>query len=119
MRLNDPGGSLPIRSRVSIPIASSARACASAWSTTPPPNDHEYGTTIPTFIRARLQTAREQPAHDPARQQELHLGRDPGAVSSPAAVKDLLATRAKPGDEVLEVRHRRRCAAQHGRVERA
>ena len=41
MRLKEPGGSLPISRRVSIPTASSARACASAWSTTPPPNDQE------------------------------------------------------------------------------
>jgi hypothetical protein len=26
-----------------------ASSCCSAWSTTPPQKDHEYGTTMPTF----------------------------------------------------------------------
>ena len=36
-----------------------------------------------------------------------------------AAVKDLLPAHPQPRHEVLEVRHRRRCAAEHGGVERA
>src|SRR5690242_1036645 len=34
----------------SQPSPRSASACSSACSTTPPQKDHEYGTTIPTFI---------------------------------------------------------------------
>src|SRR5919204_5144082 len=36
-------------SRTSCPSSSSAAACSSACSTTAPQNDHEKGTTIPTF----------------------------------------------------------------------
>jgi divalent metal cation (Fe/Co/Zn/Cd) transporter len=36
----------------SWPSARSASACSSACSTTPPQKDHEYGTTMPTFIAA-------------------------------------------------------------------
>src|SRR5207247_7466714 len=36
----------------SWPARRSASACSSACSTTAPQNDHEYGTTIPTFISA-------------------------------------------------------------------
>src|SRR5947208_433646 len=118
-RLNEPGGSWPISSRVSIPTVSRARACASAWSTTPPPKDHEYGTTIPTFIRARLPTASEQKPQDRARKQELHLDRHPDAVTTSSAVKDLLPAHTQPRHEVLEVGHRRSRAAEHGRVERS
>jgi len=35
--------------RVSIPSFRSDCACSSACSITAPQNDHEYGTTIPTF----------------------------------------------------------------------
>ncbi len=49
-RVKLPGGSLPMIVRVSTPSARSASACSSACSTTAPQNDHEYGTTIPTFI---------------------------------------------------------------------
>ena len=50
IRVNVPGGSFPISVRVSIPSASSERAWWYACSGTPPQNDHEYGTTMPTFI---------------------------------------------------------------------
>src|SRR5579884_266209 len=50
-RVNCPGGSFPMIVFTSQPSARSASACSSACSTTPPQNDHEYGTTIPTFIR--------------------------------------------------------------------
>ena len=49
-RVKLPGGSLPITSRTSCPSLRSAAAWSSACSTTAPQNDHEYGTTIPTFI---------------------------------------------------------------------
>ena len=49
-RVKLPGGSLPITSRTSWPSFLSAAACSSACSTTAPQNDHEYGTTIPTFM---------------------------------------------------------------------
>ena len=49
-RVKLPGGSLPIIVRVSTPIRRRASACSSACSTTAPQKDHEYGTTIPTFI---------------------------------------------------------------------
>src|SRR5579883_2128528 len=49
-RVNDPGGSLPITIRVSMPSVRRAAAWLSAWSTTPPKNDHENGTTMPTFM---------------------------------------------------------------------
>ena len=45
-----PGGSSPMISRVSNPSRSSASACASACSLTPPMYDHENGTTMPTFM---------------------------------------------------------------------
>src|SRR5215470_11488688 len=106
IRLNEPGGSFPISSRVSIPTASSARACATAWSTTPPPKDHEYGTTMPTFIGARLPTAREQEPSDRAGQHELLLHRHADAVAAAAAMKDLLPARTEPRPEMLEVGHR-------------
>ena len=41
---------MPITSRTSCPRSRSAAAWSSACSTTAPQNDHEYGTTIPTFI---------------------------------------------------------------------
>src|SRR5436309_2921936 len=119
MRLKEPGGSLPISSRVSIPTVPSARACATAWSTTPPPNDHEYGTTIPTFMRARLPASSEQQAQERAREQELRLGRDADAVAATAAVEDLLPAHTQPRDDVLEVGHRRGSAAEHCGIERA
>src|SRR5215470_1540847 len=49
-RVKLPGGSLPITSRTSCPSLRRAAAWSSACSTTAPQNDHEYGTTIPTFI---------------------------------------------------------------------
>src|SRR6266540_647444 len=45
--------------RVSIPRRFSASACSSACSTTAPQNDHEYGTTMPTFTRRRIRLARQ------------------------------------------------------------
>ena len=50
-RVNVPGGSLPMIVRVSIPSLPSASAWSSACSLTPPQNDHEKGTTMPTFTR--------------------------------------------------------------------
>src|SRR3954452_25056504 len=119
MRLKDPGGSLPINSLVSTPTASSARACATAWSTTPPPNDQEYGTTIPTFMRARLPASSEQQAHDRARKQELRLDRDADAGAAGAPMEDHLPAHPEPRQDVLEVGHRRAGATDHRGVERA
>src|SRR6476661_8475534 len=117
MRLNEPGGSFPIRRRVSIPSASRERACASAWSTTPPPNDHEYGTTIPTFTGPRLPPPAEQHADDRSCEQELRLGGDAGSVPANAAVEELLSAQPEPGDDVLEVGHGSRRSSQHSGVE--
>ena len=52
--MNCPGGSLPMTRRTSWPSSSSAAACSSACSTTAPQNDHENGTTIPTFTGGSL-----------------------------------------------------------------
>src|SRR6185437_15064055 len=92
-------------SRVSIPSASSERACASAWSTTPPPNDHEYGTTMPTFTgRGYRRRPSMRPTITPA-------------IRSCAAVEELLSAQAEPRDDVLEVGHGGRRSPQHGRIE--
>ena len=53
-RVNWPGGSFPITSRTSWPRSRSAAAWSSACSTTAPQKDHENGTTMPTFISARV-----------------------------------------------------------------
>ena len=53
-RVNCPGGSLPINSLTSCPLASSAAAWSSACSTTAPQNDHENGTTMPIFTTGSL-----------------------------------------------------------------
>src|SRR5262249_4926790 len=119
IRLKEPGGSLPMRRRVSMPIASNARACASAWSTTPPPNDQEYGTTMPTFIRARLPPPHEQQADHRTGDDQLRLGGDADAVPASATVEELLAVQPDPGEDVLEVRRRARSAAEHGGVQEA
>src|SRR6187397_981594 len=72
-RVKLPGGSLPITSRTSWPSFRRAAAWSSACSTTAPQNDHEYGTTIPTFIAhnyARLATfwpRHDRPSPRPAR----------------------------------------------------
>ena len=55
-RVKLPGGSLPMIVRVSTPCRRSASACSSACSTTAPQKDHEYGTTMPTFILRRIWT---------------------------------------------------------------
>src|SRR5215472_11893053 len=102
-----------------MPMAASARPCASAWSTTPPPKDHEYGTTIPTFIRARLQASPEQPAECHAREQELRLHRHTRAVSAAAAMEDLLSPRTEPREDVLEIRRRAGSCSEHDRIEQA
>jgi hypothetical protein len=60
----------------------------------------------------------EQQAHERTRAQELRLGGDAHAVPA-AAVEDLLAPQPEPGHEVLQIRHRRRSAPEHRRVERA
>src|SRR5665213_2293855 len=49
-RVNCPGGSLPMIVFTSTPCARRASYWSSACSTTAPQKDHEYGTTIPTFI---------------------------------------------------------------------
>ena len=118
-RLNEPGGSLPISRRVSIPTASSARACASAWSTTPPPNDHEYGTTIPTFIRARLPASREQSPTTAPASRSWASTEMPTPCRPPPRWKSFSPAQPEPRHEVLEVGHRGRRAAEHGGVERA
>src|SRR6266404_599974 len=56
-RVNWPGGSLPISVFTSQPCARSTSDCSSACSTTAPQKDHEYGTTIPTFIAAIIVAA--------------------------------------------------------------
>ena len=68
---------------------------------------------MPTFIRARLPAAREQEPHDRTRDQKLRVGRDAGTVATTAAVEKQLAARPHPGHDVLEVRQRRRRAAEH------
>src|SRR3990172_6053127 len=55
-RVNWPGGSFPMSRRTSCPRSSSAAAWSSACWTTAPQNDHENGTTIPTFTRRSLST---------------------------------------------------------------
>ncbi len=50
---------------------------------------------------------------------ELRLDRDPDAVATAAAMEDLLPAQPEPRHDVLEVGHRRRCAAEHGGIERA
>ena len=49
-RVNVPGGSFPITILTSWPRARSASDLSSACSSTAPQNDHENGTTMPTFI---------------------------------------------------------------------
>src|SRR5947208_2591333 len=61
--VNRPGGSWPMIVRVSTPSRCSVSACSSACSTTAPQNDHEYGTTMPTFI-ARAGYSAETPHRD-------------------------------------------------------
>ncbi len=48
-QVSRPGGSCPMTRRASWPSRRNARAWWSACSWTPPQNDQEYGTTIPTF----------------------------------------------------------------------
>ncbi len=74
---------------------------------------------MPTFTGARLPASAEEQADERAGEQELRLGRHPGAVAAPAAVEDLLPAGTKPRHDVLEVGHRGSHAAEHGRVERA
>ena len=73
-RVKLPGGSLPIRVRVSRPSRRSASAWSSACSTTPPQNDQLYGTTMPTF------TARTMPHEPEARRRECPR---PGCAAPP------------------------------------
>src|SRR3954470_12210935 len=119
-RLKEPGGSFPISSRVCVPTASRARAPARRRG-----RRRRRRTTRSTArlfrpsCRARLPAAREQESHERTREQELRLDRDADAVPAAAAVKDLLPAHTQPRHEVLEVRHRRRSAAEHGGVERA
>jgi len=75
--------------------------------------------TIPTFIRARLPAAGEQPADGRACEQELRPGGNAYAVPADATVEELLPVRPEPGYDVLEIGHRGRGAAEHGRIERA
>ena len=49
-RVKVPGGSFPITILTSWPRARSASDLSSACSSTAPQNDHENGTTMPTFI---------------------------------------------------------------------
>ena len=72
---------------------------------------------MPTFIGARLPAPREQPTDHRTRQHELRLDRDADAVPSASAVEEQLATRTKPGQDMLEIRHGRRGPAEHGGVE--
>jgi len=88
-----------------------------SWSTTPPPNDHEYGTTMPTFIRARLPASCEEQTDHGSGDHELRVRGDPAGMASAATVEELLAAGPKPGHDVLEVRHRGSRAAEHGGVE--
>ena len=74
---------------------------------------------MPTFIRARLPPSREQQPHERTRSEQLRLGRDADAVPAAAAMEELLSARPEPRDEVLEIGHRRRGAAEHRGVERA
>jgi hypothetical protein len=67
---------------------------------------------------ARAPTPREEQADGGAGEQELRLDRHARAVPSAAAMKEVLATRSKPGHQVLEIRHGSRDAAHHGSVER-
>src|SRR5918994_920154 len=53
-RVNCPGGSLPMISRTPCPRSRSAAACSSSCPTTAPQKDQENGTTMPTFISARV-----------------------------------------------------------------
>src|SRR4029453_1073057 len=101
-RVKLPGGSLPITSRTSCPTWRSAAAWSSACSTTAPQNDHEYGTTIPTFIShkysrpatfwARMTLGRLGPLVLIAVLGAIGIafvvvrGRDEGAASPPAAL---------------------------------
>src|SRR5919201_3206261 len=73
-RVKLPGGSLPMIVRVSTPSRCSASACSSTCSTTAPQNDHEYGTTMPTFIAAQ-HTECCSLAAAPPRHEEVRPGR--------------------------------------------
>src|SRR5665213_550124 len=65
-RVNCPGGSLPMIVFTSTPCARRASDWSSACSTTAPQKDHEYGTTIPTFITVIIVGApvRVRSSHD-------------------------------------------------------
>ena len=89
--MNWPGGSFPITSRTSWPSSRSAAACSSACSTTAPQKDHENGTTIPTFISARVY-ARPAQCADAARRR---APRDPDHRRR-ATERRLLHPRARP-----------------------
>jgi hypothetical protein len=65
----------------------------------------------------RLPAPREQPTHCGARDQKLRVGGDADAVPAGAAVEELLSARPDPGQDVLEVRHRRRRAADDSGIE--
>ena len=93
MRLNEPGGSFPIRSRVSIPIASSARRLRlgvidDAAAERPRVRDDDAD-----LHRARLPPTREQQADERARGEQLRVGRDAATVPAAAAVEELLPAR--------------------------
>src|SRR5579885_2466741 len=66
VRVNCPGGSFPMIVLTSRPLRRRASDCSSACSTTAPQKDHEYGTTMPTFIAAdyRRSVVRIRSQHD-------------------------------------------------------
>jgi hypothetical protein len=68
---------------------------------------------MPTFIEARLPPSREQQPHEHTGGKQLRLGRDADAVPPAAAVEELLPTGPQPRNEMLEIGHRRRRAAEH------
>ena len=104
-RVKLPGGSLPITSRTSCPSLRSAAAWSSACSTTAPQNDHEYGTTIPTFISHKYSC----PATFCARMTFVRL--------APLALVALLAASCGGNDKKLERGDDRRRRPRRDRLE--
>jgi hypothetical protein len=72
----------------------------------------------PDLHAARLPAPCEQPPDSGTCQQELRLDRDAHAVTSDPSVEEQLAARAKPRQQVLEIRHGCRGTPHHCGVER-
>ena len=116
-RVNVPGGSFPITILTSWPRARSASDLSSACSSTAPQNDHENGTTMPTFIpgepsgralcSVRVRRGPGRAAHPPRRLGRLgHPVVDRARAGNRAAGEGLLGVRP-PGHRLRPARRPR------------